>query len=114
VLIEKERVMTFNPLAVTGYLDIKDIPDWHDEEKRNIPAVVRQAIEGRKRNRYRHLVFLCAGMPDIWKEQMLIETNRLMAKLKEEGYTIDDERGLGSDPHRSQNTYWWTIMWKDG
>lgn len=111
--------MLFDPLAVTGFLDVHDIPDFFNE-KRNILASTRLAIKGRKRNRYRHLVLQyfvprVADCPecDSSAAKILREINAAMAVLINQGYAVDDERYAGSDKYRSWDTHRWTIIWKE-
>jgi len=110
--------MSFNPLAITGYLDVADIPDMYEKNsKRDILASVREALKGRKRNRYRHLMIqhnVYSSLRD-WDEKVLVEVNGAMVKLKEEGYTIDDERYKVpiSEGSYSYNVYRWTILWTE-
>jgi hypothetical protein len=120
MLIDRRNTMPFNPLAITGYLDVADIPDMYEKNsKRDILANVREALKGRKRNRYRHLVIqrnVYGSSLGDWEEKVLVEVNGAMAKLKEEGYTIDDERyevPIDSKGSYSYNVYRWTILWTE-
>ena len=104
----------FNPLAVTGYLDVSDVTDLYQKEKRDILTSIRQAIEGRKRNRYRHLTLQYETPTALhdFDEQVLVEVNDAMAKLNKEGYTIDDERHRLS-ANGGGYVYRWTILWTE-